>query len=161
MNESEIHALRTFVCGMCGELKSTEWTEEKARAESEKKWGRPMPPSGSPEMVSTCDHCNRAIESILAAYRITATWDESADARQKLGGLEVLCIRCRRPPVLIEEYRDAVADQGIAVNMITCLAYVITEEGTYNMTSGHYACTECYIALGMPVGEKGQRWTAP
>jgi len=37
--------------------------------------------------------------------------------------------------------------------------YVLEEEGTLNPVNGHFLCTPCYIAAGMPSSPTG--WVAP
>jgi hypothetical protein len=37
--------------------------------------------------------------------------------------------------------------------------YVRSEEGTFNLKNGHFACTACYINIGMPSSPRG--WKAP
>jgi hypothetical protein len=37
--------------------------------------------------------------------------------------------------------------------------YVSAEEGTLNRENGHFACTTCYIKMGMPSSPRG--WKAP
>jgi len=66
------------------------------------------------------------------------------------------CIECGRYPEDIIEYIDAVKGTGLTPSQ-----YVRQEEGTYNPANGHYACTSCYIKLGMPVASDGGRWKAP
>lgn len=49
------------------------------------------------------------------------------------------------PPV---EITDEMIDQWIRQN-----------EGTYNPSNGHFACTDCYIKIGQPSSPQG--WVAP
>ena len=37
--------------------------------------------------------------------------------------------------------------------------YVRNNEGTYNPENGHFLCTECYVAIGMPSSPSG--WKCP
>jgi hypothetical protein len=71
-----------------------------------------------------------------------------------------VCIGCWKFPSQIEEYRIAVeeiaADTGVRY---TPEEYVRQEEGTYNDQNGHFACTDCYIKMGMPSSPQG--WVAP
>ena len=64
------------------------------------------------------------------------------------------CIGCNKKPDEIEEYIEAAADEGITPDQ-----YVRSEEGTLNRENGHFACTSCYIAMGMPSSPRG--WVAP
>ena len=68
----------------------------------------------------------------------------------------MICIGCERQPHQIPEYID-----GGYHAKITPREYVAREEGTYNKVNGHFCCTKCYIRLGQPTGENGQRWVAP
>jgi len=61
---------------------------------------------------------------------------------------------CKRYPDMIPEYVEAAA-----YDEVTPDEYVRTEEGTYNRENGHFACTECYVNLGMPTAPWG--WYAP
>ena len=61
---------------------------------------------------------------------------------------------CQRGPSEIPEYVDAAKELGI-----TPEEYVEGDEGTFNRESVHFACTECYIKIGMPSGERG--WVVP
>lgn len=64
------------------------------------------------------------------------------------------CIRCNKSPTEIPEYIDAAKSMGLHP-----IEYVISEEGTYNPINGHFACTDCYLAMGMPSSPTG--WKAP
>lgn len=64
------------------------------------------------------------------------------------------CIGCRKEPHKIQEYVKAADDEGF-----TPERYVQTSEGTLNRENGHFACTECYIGMGMPSSPEG--WIAP
>lgn len=65
--------------------------------------------------------------------------------------LEIICFRCRKTP---QETHGSFAEPEQ-----TAEEYVIEEEGTFNTENGHYACDECYIAIGMPTRSGG--WVAP
>jgi hypothetical protein len=67
----------------------------------------------------------------------------------------LVCYRCGKTPDQIEEYVDAAEAEGT-----TPYLYVLKEEGTLNKSNGHFACTECYIAVGMP-SASGAGWKAP
>lgn len=70
---------------------------------------------------------------------------------------EVQCVRCKRTPEDIPEYREGEFwDEG---DFESPTDFVIQEEGTYNPVSRQFACTECYIAMGMPASRDG--WRAP
>lgn len=68
--------------------------------------------------------------------------------------MKPLCIGCNKHPEQIEEYVEIAV-----VEDMTPDAYVCSEEGTYNRENGHFLCTDCYIAAGMPSSERG--WVAP
>lgn len=65
-----------------------------------------------------------------------------------------MCIGCQRSPDEISEYSPEETGEDIAPT-----EYVKTEEGTYNESNGHFACTMCYILMGMPSSDEG--WKAP
>ena len=76
--------------------------------------------------------------------------------------MEARCIRCHKTPEEIEEYQPGDEDSGRAWeegDFESPSDYVRHEEGTYNPVNGHFTCTECYIAIGMPTQEGG--WKAP
>ena len=66
------------------------------------------------------------------------------------------CIGCGRNPDQIQEYIDAAENYGAS---ITPDHYVRLEEGTFNSSNGHFACTDCYIKMGEPSSPRG--WRAP
>lgn len=68
--------------------------------------------------------------------------------------MKPICAYCKKPPAEIEEYIE-----GAAAHETTPDDYVRREEGTFNPANGHFACTECYIAIGMPSSPTG--WIAP
>ena len=68
--------------------------------------------------------------------------------------VELICIGCRKAPHEISEYVDAAREDDVSP-----ARYVATEEGTLNPENGHFACTECYVAMGMPSSPSG--WVAP
>jgi hypothetical protein len=72
------------------------------------------------------------------------------------GGMSVRpqCIRCKKFADELEEYIEAAKEEGE-----TPAEYVEKEEGTYNSGNGHFLCTPCYVAAGMPSGPRG--WIAP
>ena len=67
---------------------------------------------------------------------------------------DLICIGCWKAPHEIAEYVDAAAEAEVSP-----AHYVAAEEGTFNPANGHFACTECYIAMGMPASPNG--WVAP
>ncbi len=64
-----------------------------------------------------------------------------------------ICIGCKKVPAELEEYAIPAAESDM-----TPEEYVKAEEGTYNPRNGHFACTNCYIAMGMPSTSSG--WKA-
>ncbi len=66
------------------------------------------------------------------------------------------CFRCGRTPDEIDEYAEAARDEGVSPQ-----EYVRTEEGTFNPQTGRFACTACYIEIGMPAEPAPGRWRAP
>lgn len=65
-----------------------------------------------------------------------------------------LCIGCKKTPGELAEYVDAARDEQVTPDQ-----FVIENEGTYNTENGHFLCTTCYIAEGMPSSAAG--WRAP
>ena len=61
---------------------------------------------------------------------------------------------CKRTPAEIDEYLEAALEAGMGAD-----DYVWREEGTLNPQTGHFACTTCYIKLGMPSSRTG--WKVP
>jgi hypothetical protein len=66
----------------------------------------------------------------------------------------LVCIGCNKQPSEIEEYTEAAAEEDMSPD-----DYVRVEEGTFNPENGHFACTSCYIQMGMPSSPTG--WKAP
>lgn len=66
------------------------------------------------------------------------------------------CTGCNKNAAEIEEYIEAARDAEMGIN-----EYVREEEGTYNTENGHFLCTDCYIAAGMPSRPYPERWVAP
>ena len=68
-----------------------------------------------------------------------------------------ICVGCQKHPDQIKEYVDAAGEEPeFFANPDD---YVEREEGTYNSVNGHFLCTDCYIAAGMPSSPSG--WRAP
>jgi prepilin-type N-terminal cleavage/methylation domain-containing protein len=57
----------------------------------------------------------------------------------------------------LEEFIEMVGEDGY----ISADDAVKEEEGTYNHENGHFLCTDCYIAAGMPSKPYPQKWVAP
>lgn len=64
------------------------------------------------------------------------------------------CIGCGKGPDELGEYVESAQEAEM-----TPADYLRAEEGTYNPANGHFACTECYIKMGMPSTPTG--WRAP
>lgn len=64
------------------------------------------------------------------------------------------CMKCKRTPDMIEEYVEGAAEMGVTPDV-----YVRVEEGTYNPDKERFACTDCYIEMGMPTAPQGWRAT--
>lgn len=56
------------------------------------------------------------------------------------------CAKCRKTP---EETPEYVAEGRI--NGMTPEEFVKEKEGTYQKEIGSFLCTECYVAVGMPL----------
>ena len=65
-----------------------------------------------------------------------------------------LCTGCNKHPDEIPEYIDCAEVEGMTPD-----DYVRTEEGTFNRSNGHFLCTDCYCAAGMPSSSRG--WVEP
>lgn len=65
-----------------------------------------------------------------------------------------VCIGCKLRPGDIPEYIEMASLEDM-----TPEEFVRTEEGTYNLDNGHFACTTCYIRMGLPTEPFG--WVAP
>lgn len=61
---------------------------------------------------------------------------------------EIVCKGCGRRPEEINEYIESAKDSGTNPT-----DYVIEEEGTFNIMTGKFYCTQCYIRAGMPLGK--------
>lgn len=70
--------------------------------------------------------------------------------------IKPICTGCNKHPEEIEEYIEGAAEMET-----TPEEYVKTEEGTYNSENGHFLCTDCYIAAGMPSLHYPDQWVAP
>ena len=68
---------------------------------------------------------------------------------------EAVCMGCKKAPHEISEYIDMAESEGYA----SPAEFVWALEGTLNRENGHFLCTECYIAAGMPSGRAG--WMCP
>jgi len=58
------------------------------------------------------------------------------------------CKGCNKHPDALSEYVDIAKEEDC-----TPTEYVQHNEGTYNPTTGKFWCTECYIRVGMPLGQ--------
>ena len=58
------------------------------------------------------------------------------------------CLKCGKSPQDISEYREEARRYG---HRISPAEFVAKEEGTYDQITDTFLCTECYIAVGMPV----------
>ena len=67
-----------------------------------------------------------------------------------------VCIGCGKSPGDIEEY----ADEAL-LKRISPERYVKEFESTYNVNNGHFACSQCYMKMGAPIGPAYKPWKAP
>jgi len=67
-----------------------------------------------------------------------------------------ICQGCKKKANEIQEYIES-SDE---LNMHP-YDYVREEEGTYNHENGHFLCTDCYIAAGMPAKPYPEKWICP
>lgn len=73
--------------------------------------------------------------------------------------IKPLCTGCNKTPDQLDDFADW-KDQGYESAEDMCKQ----EEGTYNPENGHFLCTPCYIAAGMPANHysgPGSGWVAP
>ena len=70
-----------------------------------------------------------------------------------------ICVGCGKHPTELEEYVEASSPKAWGGKGISPDDYVRREEGTYNRENGHFLCTDCYVAAGMPSSPRG--WVAP
>ncbi len=68
---------------------------------------------------------------------------------------DIRCVGCGKTPDELDEYIRAAK-----LEETTPTEFVRREEGTFNRTNGHFACTDCYIRFGMPT-RPGGGWKAP
>lgn len=61
--------------------------------------------------------------------------------------IDCKCKGCGKRPDEIDEYVQEAKDKDI-----TPFQYVRENEGTYNMKTKRFYCTNCYIKIGMPLG---------
>lgn len=73
--------------------------------------------------------------------------------------IELICTGCGKSPSELDEYVSAASEEATRVpGGITPDDYCWDEEGTLNRENGHFLCTSCYVAAGMPSSPRG--WTA-
>jgi hypothetical protein len=68
------------------------------------------------------------------------------------------CVGCGKRPAELAEYVEAARPRNYGLR-ISPDTYVRLEEGTYNPQTGRFACSSCYVAMGMPASPTG--WRAP
>lgn len=99
----------------------------------------------------------KEINELVERQRNPVTLTE--DELTRIADGEPFCFRCGKPASSFEEYKIGAEDEGLA----NAWQYVIQEEGTYNDANNRFACDQCYIEIGMPVGGPGNDygWKAP
>lgn len=70
----------------------------------------------------------------------------------EIGGFTMHCKECGKKPCELEEYTDMVDDEDGFPGVHTPEDAVRQEEGTFNVETGLFYCTTCYIKIGMPLG---------
>lgn len=71
--------------------------------------------------------------------------------------IKPICTGCNKRPHELEEYMEW-DECGYKSADDKCQQ----EEGTYNTENGHFLCTPCYIAAGMPANPyPSPGWVAP
>lgn len=66
----------------------------------------------------------------------------------------MVCQGCNKSPADLKEYIDMGDEEGMSAE-----EYCWSEEGTLNRSNGHFLCTGCYCAAGMPSSPRG--WVCP
>lgn len=66
------------------------------------------------------------------------------------------CFCCLKPADELDEYI-----YGASAEEMSILDYVYEEEGTYNIKTNTFCCTDCYINIGQPSLPWPGRWVAP
>jgi len=56
------------------------------------------------------------------------------------------CVGCQREPKDIPEYQEAAEREEMAPT-----EYVRFDEGTYDIQTDMFCCTNCYVSMGMPL----------
>lgn len=82
-------------------------------------------------------------------------WIKKGEEVVSKKGFEPRCARCHRTPGEIPEYIMMAKEENILdwEGKPDPVGFVYREEGTYNTANGRFWCTECYIALGQPLGK--------
>jgi len=70
--------------------------------------------------------------------------------------MKLECIGCGKSPDEIQEYIDMVEHEYGLYDSYD--EYVIRNEGTLNVQTGKFACTECYVKMDMPLGVAVDEW---
>lgn len=74
---------------------------------------------------------------------------------------DLVCFNCHKTPEQLAEYVIAAKETSEFIGSeVTPAQYVMEEEGTLNHNNGHFACTDCYIRIGLPTAP-GRGWKAP
>lgn len=63
------------------------------------------------------------------------------------------CVGCGKRPADLDEYQEMIEDWNAEIpdeKHITADDFVRMEEGTFNPEDGAFACSPCYVAMGMP-----------
>jgi hypothetical protein len=77
-----------------------------------------------------------------------------------LSDSELTCIGCGKHPSELPEYVQLAAELAEFDSEAWSAAdAVVAEEGTLNLLSGQFACTLCYVSMGMPT-RGGRGWKA-
>jgi hypothetical protein len=114
--------------------------------------------SGDPYGLINDDRILAKIETVAITHSSWGnrycTIPESDVEEPYLAGIPLICTGCNKTPNQIQEYVDMGQVENMDPNQ-----YVWEEEGTLNRTNGHFLCTTCYVAAGMPSSPTG--WKAP
>ena len=83
-------------------------------------------------------------------------YEVATDQNRRRMKMDPICTGCNRTPDQIQEYIEAAKEKRQDP-----ADYVKEEEGTYNIANGHFLCTACYAAAGMPSLPWPNKWVAP
>jgi hypothetical protein len=88
-------------------------------------------------------YVNACLERGFSAVRLPWVKKQDLEDRER----KLRCVGCNKHPQSIDEYRRYAEEEGL-----TPARFVLANEGTLNKENGHFWCTNCYVAVGQPLG---------